>query len=112
MRSVSILLAFALVTFSNCSKPDNTPDTSACIQNMIVNYSREESCPDAKVDEYTFQGKTVYVFDSGTCGADMTSAVVSSDCNTLGHLGGFAGNTKINGEDFSKASFVKTVWKK
>lgn len=54
---------------------------------------------------------TVYVFNIGnTCGADMSSDVIDAECNNLGYLGGFDGNWEINGEDFSNAIFVKTVW--
>lgn len=83
-----------------------------CLNKEIGNFKSENSCATAKVDEYSFQGRTVYVFDPGTCGADMTSKVVDRDCKVLGHLGGFAGNTKINGESFSSAVLVKTVWKR
>jgi len=42
----------------------------------------------------------------------MTAEVMSSDCVSLGFLGGFIGNTKINGEEFSSATFIKTIWQK
>jgi len=42
----------------------------------------------------------------------MTSEVADSDCNSLGLLGGIAGNTIINGEEFSNAKFIKTTWEK
>lgn len=60
----------------------------------------------------TTQGKTVYVFDPGNCGADMTSEVIDSDCNSLGFLGGISGNFEINGGDFSDAIFQITTWEK
>lgn len=88
------------------------PGIPKCVESEIREYSSSTACGDAKVDEYTFQGKTVYAFGPGTCGADMTTEVMNADCATLGHLGGIAGNTKINGEEFSTAKFVKTVWKK
>ena len=62
------------------------------------------------VKKYKFQGKTVYVFDQGTCGADFTSAVIDENCNILGYLGGFIGNTKIKNEEFSHAIMLKKVW--
>lgn len=88
------------------------PGIPTCLEAEIREYNLSATCSNAKVDEYTFQGKTVYAFAPGTCGADMTTEVMSSDCATLGHLGGIAGNTKINNEEFSTAKFVKTVWKK
>lgn len=88
------------------------PVLSKCLEAEIKEYGLSTTCNDAKVDEYTFQGKLVYAFGPGTCGADMTTKVMTSDCKTLGYLGGIAGNTKINGEEFSTAKFVKTIWKK
>jgi hypothetical protein len=38
--------------------------------------------------------------------------VISSDFKSLGYLGGIAGKTKINGVEFSTATFVKTTWQK
>lgn len=54
----------------------------------------------------------VYVFDPGTCGDDMTSEVVDSECNSIGFLGGISGNMEINGEDFSTATFESLTWEK
>jgi hypothetical protein len=42
----------------------------------------------------------------------MTSEVLDENCNSLGFLGGIAGNTKINGEDFNNAKLKRTVWSK
>mgnify|MGYP000076591706 CR=1 FL=1 len=61
---------------------------------------------------YDFLGEKVYVFDPGTCGADMTSEVIDEDCNSLGFLGGIAGNVEINGANFSEAIARKIIWKR
>jgi len=42
----------------------------------------------------------------------LTTEVISSDCNSLECLGGITGNLKINGAEFSPATFIKTTWKK
>ena len=110
MKILSILL-FATVIIS-CNKLDIEKGTPKCVENKIKNFNKSSTCDNAKVEEYTFQGKTVYTFDSGNCGADMTTEVISSDCNSIGYLGGIAGNTKINGEEFSNATYIKTTWKK
>ena len=71
------------------------------------------SCNDAKVDEYLFQNKTVFVFEEGTCLRDGISSVYDSSCQLLGSLGGFTGNLKIHGVNFSEtAVFQRTIWKK
>jgi len=62
------------------------------------------------VKQYIFQGQTAFVFEIGACGADLTSDVVDNECKLLGRLGGFIGNTIINGDDFSDAQYVRTVW--
>ncbi len=100
-------------TFSNCTRWKIEKDTPKCVKKEIVKFKRNQLCNDISVDEYIFQGITVYVFNIGnTCGADMSSKVIDSSCNELGAFGGFAGVTEINGEEFSSAVFVKTVWKK
>lgn len=114
MRNVAtILFAFAFAALISCNEISIEPGTPVCIENRIVGFSKTSICDDAHVSEYIFQGKTVYVFSPGnTCGADLTSEVVDSDCLSLGYLGGISGNTKINGANFSNAMFVRTVWRK
>ncbi|SKB48042.1 DUF6970 domain-containing protein [Daejeonella lutea] len=109
MKFLTCLLLSAIIVVACTTQKPSLPK---CLEAKIKEYSTSSSCSDAKVDEYTFQGKTVYAFGPGTCGADMTTEVMTADCTTLGRLGGIAGNTKINGEEFSNAKFVKTVWKK
>jgi len=111
MKKLSIVLLFASAIIS-CNKLDIAKGTPKCVENKIKDFNKSSTCNDAEVNEYTFQGNTVYTFEPGTCGADMTTEVISSDCNSLGYLGGISGNTKINGTEFSTATFIKTTWKK
>lgn len=70
-----------------------------------------ECCPQgASLNKYHFQNDVVYKFDMGTCGNDLTMTVINQNCDTLGYLGGIAGNEIINGEPFSNAHFIETVW--
>jgi hypothetical protein len=112
MKRLIFFTIIAMIAFTGCNKLDIAKDTPKCIVNKINDFNKDADCDDPNVKEYTFQGGSVYVFDPGTCGADMTSAVFDSDCTGLGQLGGFAGNTTINGENFSSAVFVKTIWAK
>src|SRR5687767_11145398 len=105
MKALLILTALSFTTFTACKKQEIRYGNSDCLTQQIQSFNQTSYCDDAHVDEYTFQGRTTYVFDAGTCGADMASAVLTTDCKTLGHLGGFSGNTEINGEDFSNATF-------
>jgi hypothetical protein len=93
--------------------PDPFPDTTNCIEAKINSFNKDPFiCADARVDEYSFQGKTVYVFYIGTCAIDGVSGVIDSDCIGLGRLGGLTGNTIINGEEFSNAAFIRNIWTK
>ena len=84
-----------------------------CIYTQIRNSISNSPCNDAKVDEYLFQNKPVFVFDMGTCVVDGSADVYNDSCEIIGSLGGFTGNTKINGVDFSEnAVFQRTTWRK
>lgn len=98
-----------MVGFIGCSKDDDT--IPQCIEDLIEHFKNYQ-CEGLKVDQYKFQGKFVYVFDENSCGGDFQSYVYSSHCKKLGYLGGFVGNSTINGGDFNNAVFIKTVWKK
>lgn len=112
MSLFNYLSCILILAFVSCNKSNDEKDTPACISNKITEFDRSSSCNSANVKQYTFKGETVFTFDPGTCGADMTTEVQDYNCNTLGYLGGITGNTKINGEDFSKATYIKTIWQK
>ncbi len=107
------VVILTVVTFSSCQElaiEDGTPD---CIENSIKEYDETQDCNDGvNVTKYLFQGEMVYVFNPGNCGADMMSNILDSDCNSIGYLGGIAGNTEVNGEDFSNAKFISVIWEK
>lgn len=107
-----IIIAISLAAITGCKKHKIDNDAPQCVQTSIKDFDNNAACNNAKVKQYTFQDKTVYTLDPGTCGADMTTEVIDKNCNTLGYLGGISGNTEINGEKFSKAVYIKTIWKK
>jgi len=111
MKKLPILLLLAIAIIS-CNKLDIEKDTPKCVKTKIKEFNKSSTCDNAKVEEYTFQENTVFTFDPGNCGADMATEVISSDCNSIGFLGGIAGNTKINDVEFSNAIFIKTIWTK
>ena len=82
------------------------------IAEKITSFSSSSTCNDAHVDEKKYQNNVVYVFEEGTCVADKETTVYAANGKFLGSLGGFTGNTQINGADFSSAVFIKTVWSK
>ena len=112
-RQILLILVLTLIGLASCNKQKIKKNTPECVKNRIKDFDQTQTCDDGvNVKKYTFQGQTVYVFDPGTCGADMMSSVIDAECNSLGFLGGITGNTEINGEDFSNATFVSTTWKR
>jgi hypothetical protein len=110
IRNIILFGTLVFTLFSSCKKQNENP---ACIDSKVEEFKFIISCSvGSNVKEYEFQSKRVFVFDPGTCGADMTSEVLDENCNSLGFLGGIAGNTKINGEDFNNAKLKRTVWSK
>ena len=115
MKLTALFLGISLVFLSSCKKDreTNTEIPPECIRFEIIDFSHFGSCAAcAKVNEYTFQCKPVYTLYKGECGADLTVAVLDANCNTLGYLGGRSQNTQINGEEFSKAKYIRTIWNK
>lgn len=110
---VSYLFLFAFILLLSCSKYDIAKGTPGCIKSKIKSFDKDIDCDNGMaVSKYKFQGEDVFVFDPGTCGADMTSEVVNNNCETQGYLGGISGNSTIKGESFSNAVFVDYVWVK
>lgn len=106
MRHFLVIVLLPLLLVISCSREKS--EKSACIKSEIRSFYKDRPCGDAIVKEYLFQGRNVFVFDPGTCGADMTASVLDNNCTILGYLGGIAGNTTINGEDFSHARFIRS----
>lgn len=113
MKTYVILLVSVVLAFTSCNKVDVEKGTPKCIVKEIKEFNKISGlCKDANVEEYNFQGESVFVFNHGTCARDASSKVIDADCNYLGYLGGFEGNHEINGASFSSATFIKTTWKK
>ncbi|MEN8249703.1 MAG: hypothetical protein ABFS32_12280 [Bacteroidota bacterium] len=105
-----ILLFVGLILYVGCAS-DIALGYPSCINDKIKDFRNSAVCETGReVSSYMFQGDTVYVFSPGTCGADLSSGVYDSDCNEIGFLGGFIGNTVINGDNFTKAEFIETIW--
>lgn len=107
---ITLVVFFLSTACSRKSRPQSSANNKTCLQQKIDAFSRSACSSGASVKEYVFQGKKVYAFDQGTCGADFTTEVMDEACNSLGYLGGITGNVLINNEDFSKAEFTKSLW--
>ena len=113
MKQTALILFIFPLLFGRCTKePKST--TPACIESKVETFSiLGNSCETgASVKEYSFQGKLVYVFSMGSCGADLFANVFDADCNILGNLGGIIGSTTINGVEFSTAVYKRTIWER
>lgn len=112
MKKGVVLLIVFLMSFVACSKDE--PGLSNCLESKINEFKDGDyACAEgANVKEYLFKDKNVYVFDPGICGADMTSEVLDEDCNSLGYLGGIAGNSVIDGTNFNEAVFIRIIWER
>jgi hypothetical protein len=107
MKPFQLLLAIFLIFFSACEKKQL--ETPGCIDSLIKTYSFCQN--GGSVSQYSFQDKIVYVFDPGSCGADMAAGVYNENCQNIGILGGIAGINVVNGEIFfGHAKFIKTIW--
>jgi hypothetical protein len=102
---ISIYLLFVLVS---CKKFNQISD---CIDSKVKEFKTSVNFQGASVQEYNFQGQFVYVFDDGSSVVDGMAAVYDGNCEYLGGLGGFTGNSKINGVNFySNAKYRRTIW--
>jgi hypothetical protein len=111
MKAIKTCLFLLLVFFASCEKSD--PKVPECINNIINEHGTDLFICDSggSVKQFLFQGDYVYVFDPGNCGADLMASVYNSKCQSIGGLGGFAGNVIINGERFDqKGKYIKTIW--
>jgi len=108
MRLIAIILFFCIAATCGCKKNEPFPD---CLNSLIETLKNSASCQTGKsIKEFKFQGAIVYLSDSGNCYPDGTAAVIDENCQYLGSLGGFTGNTKINGVEFSTAVYIRTIW--
>lgn len=105
-----ILFVVGVYIFMGCQKDNTHQGVPGCINAEIDTFKNHSCANGANVKQYTFIGKTVFVFDPGGCGADLSADVEDEACMSLGYLGGFNGNTKIQGVEFSTAVYIRTIW--
>lgn len=112
MRSLISALSITVMVAA-CKKSDVAADIPVCIKSNIEANKNQPYWNVKQVDEYQYQGKLVYVYEAETVYPDMQTPIFSSDCAIICTLGGIAGTTTCNGENFSnKSTFIRTVWRK
>lgn len=100
-----VTLSATILFFSSCKK-----DIAAGIPNCIK--SRINAGNDLiRVEEYFFQNKTVYTFSTDI--ADDFTDIYDESCKLICQIGGFAGISVCNNENFYQiAVFKRNIWKK
>lgn len=108
MMRYFLFYSFLIVLSFSCKK-DDKPTESSCISERVRSFSKSEICDSgALVTEYKFNDEMVYVFNQGNCGADFQEAVYDASCNSIGYLGGIAGNMDVDGVNF----YDNAVWQR
>ncbi|GEO02754.1 hypothetical protein AAE02nite_04180 [Adhaeribacter aerolatus] len=111
MKRLLFLQVLIILIFTGCDRLGIEPGVSDCIVKSTKKLNKESPCDKgASVKEYKFQNKIVYVLSPGNCMSDSGAKVVDAECNQIGYLGGLTGNTKIDGIEFSTATFIRTIW--
>ena len=110
-RAITVLALFPISLLIGCQDLDLPEGTPYCIEKRIRKFNRNEACDaGASVVRYDFQGRTIYIFNPGICGADLSSAVVDRECNNVCSLGGLAGNVICDGDTISEAINEEVIW--
>ncbi len=111
MKKIALVFIGLNCMFFCCEKNqvNVTPD---CIQQRSKQIKQQPVWnPAAEVNQYTYNGKTVYLISANCC--DQYSQLVDENCNTLcAPSGGIGGKGDGKCADFSqKAKLVRLVWK-
>jgi hypothetical protein len=106
MKQIILGVTLILLTSScNQSKSDQ------CIHDRIANFGTEICPSGATVKCYTFQGNTTYAIHPGNCLADGADEILDANCEVVGIIGGIAGVTDVNGENYyDNASLEEILW--
>ena len=108
---ISLIFISLNCMFFSCEK-SLVNVTPACIQQRIEQIKQQPVWnPAAEINQYTFNGKTVYLISADCC--DQYSQLVDENCNSVcAPSGGISGNGDGKCAGFSqKARLVRLVWK-
>lgn len=116
MKYILILLALPAMLSDTCKNRKKATEgpavTPVCIQQKIDSISKLPRWnPPAQVDEYSFNGNTVYLFSSDCC--DFFNILLDTACNYVcAPSGGITGRGDMKCPGFdSLARHVRLVWK-
>ena len=122
MKYLLVLLVFSFLSASECGKKkkkkieDNreaVKDSIPVCVRKLIDDANKEMPPNApvQVDEYSYNGKTVFLLTAPCC--DQFNTLYDDSCKMIcSPSGGITGRGDRKCDNFSKnASFVKLVWK-
>ncbi len=101
------LLALVVTSVTTCREK-----IPACVAKKIEEIkSQQKWNPPAEVNEYEFEGRTVYLFSSDCC--DQYNMLYDKDCNPIcAPSGGITGKGDMKCPEFGeKAKHIRLVWK-
>ena len=108
-----ILIAGLSFFIVKCKSAKELPaSVPVCVKNRIEEIKKEPKWnPPAQVDEYSYNGKRVFLFSSNCC--DQYNMLYNENCETIcAPSGGFTGKGDNKCSDFfNTAKYVKLVWK-
>ncbi len=108
MRLLILVCMIHLIV--SCSSTEQ--ETSDCIEEKVTSFKTSQSdCIGASIISYLYSDQQVYAFSDGQCISDGGTQIWDSDCNSVCFLGGIAGFTDCNGEDFYElAEELMIIW--
>lgn len=99
------------IAYQKCAKPSATA-LPLCIRDRIAEIKKQpRRNPPARVNEYRYRGKRVFLFSSSCC--DQYNEVVDENCNLVcAPSGGLTGRGDGKCAGFNdSAMLVRLVWK-
>ncbi len=113
MKTIKIIGLIILIGVVGCQKDGIKEDVPDCIREKILKFQKSDIICDsgASVIRFDFNGRHVYVFDPGNCGADMQAGIYDGQCEEVCALGGIIGNVTCEGVSFIENATNKTlIW--
>ena len=110
-----VCMVSATVITAACKKSCDDKNIPGCVKDEIEANKNNDDWEVGGVDEYKFQGQTVFAFTPDERIADGATTIKTVDCVFLCSVGGFGGPSinMCNGENFfEKAVFIRNIWKK
>ncbi|HEX6191973.1 MAG TPA: hypothetical protein VFZ42_06400 [Chitinophagaceae bacterium] len=114
MKYILLLLSLPALMQDGCKKKNQNSSQAeipTCIQQKIDSLKKEPKwMPPAQIDEFIYNGKTVYLFNSDCC--DHFNIAVDTMCQYVcAPSGGFTGRGEGCADFEKKAKHIRLVWK-